>query len=238
MICSGPKVGRFPDIPYLASHRRFNGRFRPHARRVRVGLQCAQRARRALVVTASQQPAVVMMAKGFGKVEAQPKRGPKKKAAPSAGRGAARQASADLEKLKKQGNPEYTVCVREVPEGGTPGKWLPVGGMAIARGNSRDVALSIAIFNNEEDLLKARTARTRTSKTPRPRSSTATASPSLPTIRSRLRINRRPSRPTTLCSTGSTRSTTRSTTAAAGSTRSTASASEVVRVCIVYCDAF
>ena len=105
-------------------------------------------------VTPSQQPAVVMMAKGFGKVEAQPKAAPKKKAAPSAGAARRDQASADLEKLKKQGNPEYTVCVREVPEGGTPGKWLPVGGMAVPRSSSIDVALSIAIFNNEEDLLK------------------------------------------------------------------------------------
>merc|ERR1712094_51229 len=37
---------------------------------------------------------------------------------------------------------------------GEVGKWYPVGGLAVPRSSSEDIALSLAIFNNEEDLLK------------------------------------------------------------------------------------
>merc|ERR1719440_2116419 len=98
-----------------------------------------------------QQP--VMMAKGFGA----PKAAPKSKARPqkkSEGAAARDKAASDLEKLKASGNPEYMVLIRECPEGQDPGKWMPVGGMAVPRSSSIDVALSIAIFNNEDELLK------------------------------------------------------------------------------------
>ena len=42
----------------------------------------------------------------------------------------------------------------QLPEGQEPSKWYPVGGMAVPRSSSIDVALSIAIFDNEDDLLK------------------------------------------------------------------------------------
>jgi hypothetical protein len=63
-------------------------------------------------------------------------------------------AASDLEKLTASGAPEYMVLIREVPEGQEPSKWYPVGGLAVPRSSSIDVALSIAIFNNEDDLLK------------------------------------------------------------------------------------
>ena len=101
-----------------------------------------------------QQPvAVTMMAKGFGAPKPAPK--PKAAAKPkSTGAVARDKASADLEKLKEQGNPEYMVLIREVPEGQAPGNWYPVGGMAVPRSSSIDVSLSMAIFQNEDDLLK------------------------------------------------------------------------------------
>jgi len=94
-----------------------------------------------------------MMAKGFGP----PKSEPKKKAAAkpqSAGAVQRDKAASDLEKLTASGAPEYMVLIREVPEGQEPSKWYPVGGLAVPRSSSIDVALSIAIFNNEDDLLK------------------------------------------------------------------------------------
>merc|ERR1719387_895681 len=94
------------------------------------------------------------MAKGFGAPKAQPST---KKAAPkpkSAGAVARDKAASDLEKLKAQGSPEYMVLIRECPEGAEPSKWYPVGGMAVPRSSSIDVSLSMAIFNNEDDLLK------------------------------------------------------------------------------------
>merc|ERR1719460_668212 len=44
--------------------------------------------------------------------------------------------------------------VRTVPESGEPSKWYPVGGIAVPRSSSEDVALSMAIYQNEEALLK------------------------------------------------------------------------------------
>lgn len=101
-----------------------------------------------------QQPAVAMMAKGFGPPKAPPPE--KAKAAkPKSDKAVARdKAAQDLEKLKEQGSPEYMVLVREVPEGAEPSKWYPVGGLAVPRSSSIDVSLSLAIFQNEEDLLK------------------------------------------------------------------------------------
>merc|ERR1719478_758548 len=92
------------------------------------------------------------MAKGFGAPKPAPKKAaPKPK---SAGAVARDKAASDLEKLKATGAPEYMVLIREVPEGGTPSKWYPVGGLAVPRSSSEDQALSLAIFNNEDDLLK------------------------------------------------------------------------------------
>lgn len=120
---------------------------------VAIGLAFAPLSERAMVrsMQPRQQPA--MMAKGFGT----PKATPKAKAAPkpqSAGAVARDKAASDLEKLKATGVPEYMVLIRECPEGEQPGKWYPVGGLAVPRSSSIDVALSMAIFNNEDDLLK------------------------------------------------------------------------------------
>ena len=95
---------------------------------------------------------VVCLAKGFGKAPPPPPKKPK----PTKSSGSARRdaASAAMDDMKAQGLPEYMVLVREVPAGGEPGKWLPVGGMTVPRSSSESVALSMAIFNNEDDLLK------------------------------------------------------------------------------------
>ena len=117
-------------------------------------------------VSSSSNNAVVMMAKGFGKVEPkkEKKEKPKAKSVASVQRD---QAAADLEKLKATGAPEYMVCVREAPEGGEKSKWYPVGGIAVPRSSSLDTALSLAIYQNEEDLLKGAV-----SSRPAPRSHT------------------------------------------------------------------
>merc|ERR1719478_182670 len=92
------------------------------------------------------------MAKGFGAPKPAPKKAaPKPK---SAGAVARDKAASDLEKLKATGAPEYMVLIRECPEAGEPSRWYPVGGLAVPRSSSIDVALSLAIFNNEDDLLK------------------------------------------------------------------------------------
>ena len=93
-----------------------------------------------------------MMAKGFGKA---PKPGatPKKPPTPNAlTRDKAAQA---FDELKSTGAPEYIVSVRTVSaDGGVPSEWYPVGGIAVPRSSSEDTAVSMAIFNNEDDLLK------------------------------------------------------------------------------------
>lgn len=95
----------------------------------------------------------VMMAKGFGKV---PEKEEKKKVSKPKSEASVKRSKAaeDFEALKKQGSPEYMVLIREVPENGEPSKWYPVGGIAVPRSSSEDVALSMAIFQNEDDLLK------------------------------------------------------------------------------------
>lgn len=104
------------------------------------------------VVTTRHTATPIMMAKGFGKVEKAEKvvkEKPKSDASVKRSK-----ANDDFEKLKKQGSPEYMVLIREVPEGGEPSRWYPVGGIAVPRSSSEDVALSMAIFQNEDDLLK------------------------------------------------------------------------------------
>ena len=97
---------------------------------------------------------VQMMAKGFGKPS--PKQQPAKaaKKPPSEASARRNKAAKDFDNLKASGAPEYMVLVREAPDGREPGKWYPVGGIAVPRSSSEDQALSIAIFNNEDDLLK------------------------------------------------------------------------------------
>lgn len=63
-------------------------------------------------------------------------------------------AAKDFDNLKNSGAPEYNVLVREVSKSNDPYAWLLVGGMAVPRCNSIEKALSMAIYNNEEDLLK------------------------------------------------------------------------------------
>ena len=60
----------------------------------------------------------------------------------------------EFEKLKGTGAPEYMVMVRTCPTGADPSEWYPVGGIAVPRSNSEERALSIAIFDNEDELLK------------------------------------------------------------------------------------
>ena len=128
-----------------------------------------------------QQPAIAMMAKGFGTPKATSK-SEKPKKQKSAGAVKRDKAAAAMDALKvcshflprartrdgvtelscvfpaypvqATGVPEYMVLIREVPEGEAPSKWYPVGGMAVPRSQSIDVSLSIAIFENEDDLLK------------------------------------------------------------------------------------
>merc|ERR1712087_678461 len=88
-------------------------------------------------------------AKGFGKkvhVE------PKKKAPPSKSQVRRDEAANKFDKLKSSGAPEYMVSIRTVGE--TKSDWMPVGGIAVPRSGSEDAAVSMAIFNNEDELLK------------------------------------------------------------------------------------
>ena len=89
-----------------------------------------------------------MMAKGFGKAPEQSAPKP-----PSDGKKKRDAAAAKLDKLKATGNPEYMVSIRTVGAGGMS-EWMPVGGLAVPRSNSVDTAVSMAIFNNEDELLK------------------------------------------------------------------------------------
>jgi len=93
----------------------------------------------------------MMAGKGFGKKAAAPPPPPKKKSTASVRRDAAGEAFDDL---KASGAPEYMVSIRTVDSSGKESKWLPVGGIAVPRSSSEDMALSMAIFNNEDDLLK------------------------------------------------------------------------------------
>jgi hypothetical protein len=97
----------------------------------------------------------MMMAKGFGKTPEKEVKAQKKADKPKSEATQQRdKAAADFDALKNQGSPEYMVLIRELPEGGEPSKWYPVGGIAVPRSSSEDVALSMAIFQNEDDLLK------------------------------------------------------------------------------------
>merc|ERR1711920_895325 len=62
------------------------------------------------------------------------------------------QAASDFDKLKSSGAPEYMVSIRTVGE--KTSDWMPVGGIAVPRSGSEDAAVSMAIFNNEDELLK------------------------------------------------------------------------------------
>lgn len=93
-------------------------------------------------------PAVVSMAKGFG-----PPPPPPVKKAPSAAKAKRDTAATAFDELKSSGAPEYMISVRTVGAAG-PSDWMPVGGIAVPRSNSVDMAVSMAIYNNEEELLK------------------------------------------------------------------------------------
>merc|ERR1711871_583193 len=82
----------------------------------------------------SNRPAVVMMAKGFGKPSTAEVKAAEKaaraKAKPKSEASTKRdKAARDFDALKNSGSPEYMVLVRECPEGQEPGKWYPVGGI-------------------------------------------------------------------------------------------------------------
>ena len=55
--------------------------------------------------------------------------------------------------LKASGRPVHGF-IRTVDAAGTASDWNPVGGIAVPRSNSEEQALAMAIFNNEDDLLK------------------------------------------------------------------------------------
>jgi len=103
------------------------------------------------VSTVRAPQTAMMAAKGFGKPVPQKASVPKKA---SAGAQKRDKAGAAFDELKASGAPEYMVLVRTVPEGGEASNWYPVGGIAVPRSSSEDMALSLAIFNNEDDLLK------------------------------------------------------------------------------------
>uniref|UniRef100_A0A7S4HFH6 Uncharacterized protein n=1 Tax=Prymnesium polylepis TaxID=72548 RepID=A0A7S4HFH6_9EUKA len=94
----------------------------------------------------------MMAGKGFGKAPPAPP--PKAKKPKSAGTVKRDAAGAAMDELTASGSPEYTVLIRTVGADGKAGNWMPVGGIAVPRSSSEDMALSMAIFNNEDDLLK------------------------------------------------------------------------------------
>ena len=98
----------------------------------------------------ARTPAVVSMAKGFGPPPPPP---PPAKAKPSTSKAKRDKAAVAFDELKSSGAPEYMISVRTVGAAG-PSDWMPVGGIAVPRSNSLDMAVSMAIYNNEADLLK------------------------------------------------------------------------------------
>jgi len=98
---------------------------------------------------------VAMQAKGFGKPTAKEEKEKAKAEKPKSAVAAKRDKAAEnFEKLKAGGAPEYMVLIRTVDSTGQQSKWYPVGGIAVPRSSSEDQALSLAIFNNEDELLK------------------------------------------------------------------------------------
>merc|ERR1719183_313861 len=89
-------------------------------------------------------------AQGFGPAKAPPPP-PRPKSAASQKRS---KAAEDFDKLKSTGAPEYEVAVRTVTADGTCSTWMTVGGIAVPRSSSEDMAVSLAIFGNEDELLK------------------------------------------------------------------------------------
>ena len=53
--------------------------------------------------------------------------------------------------LTSSGAPEYQVSVRTVDAAGKQSEWMPVGGLAVPRSNSVDKAVTMAIFQNEDE---------------------------------------------------------------------------------------
>ena len=92
-----------------------------------------------------------MMAKGFSKI---PPPAPPQKKTKTDAQVKREQASQAFDKLKATGAPEYVVSVRTVDDDGKISEWMTVGGIAVPRSNSEDTAVSMAIFNNEDELLK------------------------------------------------------------------------------------
>jgi len=106
-------------------------------------------ATRGSLIMASKRPTG---GQGFGKVQQQPPPQPKPRKRTDKGAVKRAQAATDFDKLKSTGAPEYMVLIRTVGDNG-PSKWMPVGGIVVPRSSSEEQALSIAIFNNEDDLL-------------------------------------------------------------------------------------
>lgn len=112
-------------------------------------LRCGDPGRVSAAQHTARTPAVVSMAKGFGP----PPPPPPVKAKPSASKVKRDKAAIAFDELKSSGAPEYMISVRTVGAAG-PSDWMPVGGLAVPRSNSVDTAVSMAIYNNEDELLK------------------------------------------------------------------------------------
>lgn len=97
--------------------------------------------------SARRLPAVEAMAKGFGPPPPPPP--PKRKASVAQKK---RTAAGDaFDALTSSGAPEYQVSVRTVDAAGKQSEWMPVGGLAVPRSNSVDKAVTMAIFQNEDE---------------------------------------------------------------------------------------
>jgi len=107
--------------------------------------------------SSSSSNAIVMQdsPRGFGKPSAKAVAQKAKASKPKSSGAVQRDKAAEaFDKLKAGGAPEYMVLIRTVDSEGVASKWYPVGGLAVPRSSSEDQALSLAIFNNEDDLLK------------------------------------------------------------------------------------
>jgi len=95
------------------------------------------------VVQPQTSSSTSLMAEGFGKSEAAPK---KEK---SEGQIERERASSKYDEIAKTGGQEYSIFVRQF--GSADDSWLPCGSIAVARGDQ----VSNAIFSNEEPLKSA-----------------------------------------------------------------------------------
>merc|ERR1712087_86670 len=121
-------------------------RFALHAWNDRCDYQGARPSRTLMIMMAANKERSAP--KGFGAPKPPPPPPP-----PPATKVRRNQAASDFDQLKASGAPEYMVSIRTVNDKGKS-DWMPVGGIAVPRSSSEDTAVSMAIFNNEDELLK------------------------------------------------------------------------------------